>query len=62
MCCANTYVQSIEVTMSINFNEALDIHPQALVLREMRIEILAANLANADTPTLKCAIFILVRS
>jgi len=39
--------------MSIDFNSALDIHPQALVLREKRGEVLAANLANADTPDYK---------
>lgn len=39
--------------MAINFNNALGIHPQALVLREKRGEILAANLANADTPDYK---------
>jgi flagellar basal-body rod protein FlgB len=39
--------------MSINFNHALGIHPQALALREKRSEMLAANLANADTPDYK---------
>lgn len=39
--------------MAINFKNALGIHPQALVLREKRSEILAANLANADTPDYK---------
>ncbi len=39
--------------MAINFNNALSIHPQALALREKRGEILAANLANADTPDYK---------
>ncbi|QPK61909.1 flagellar basal body rod protein FlgB [Methylomonas sp. LL1] len=39
--------------MAINFNNALGIHPQALALREKRGEILAANLANADTPDYK---------
>lgn len=39
--------------MAINFNSALGIHPQALLLRERRGEILAANLANADTPDYK---------
>ena len=36
--------------MTINFDKALGIHPQALALREKRGELLAANLANADTP------------
>jgi flagellar basal-body rod protein FlgB len=41
------------MTMPINFNKALGLHPQALILREKRGEILAANLANADTPDYK---------
>ncbi len=39
--------------MAINFDTALGINPQALVLREKRSEILAANLVNADTPGYK---------
>lgn len=39
--------------MTINFDKALGIHPQALVMREKRSELLAANLANADTPGYK---------
>lgn len=39
--------------MAINFDNALGLHPQALTLRERRSEILAANLANADTPNYK---------
>ncbi|MFI3157371.1 MAG: flagellar basal body rod protein FlgB [Methylococcaceae bacterium] len=39
--------------MAINFDTALGIDPRALVLREKRGEILAANLANADTPDFK---------
>lgn len=39
--------------MAINFDNALGIHPQALALREKRAEILAANLANVDTPDYK---------
>lgn len=39
--------------MPINFNTALDVHPQALMLREKRGEVLAANMANADTPDYK---------
>jgi flagellar basal-body rod protein FlgB len=39
--------------MAINFDNALGIHPQALSLREQRSEVLAANLANADTPNYK---------
>ncbi|MGR8919827.1 MAG: flagellar basal body rod protein FlgB [Gammaproteobacteria bacterium] len=33
-----------------SFNDALGIHPQAVVLRSRRAEVLAANIANADTP------------
>lgn len=39
--------------MAINFDTALGIHPNALAFREKRGEILAANLANADTPNYK---------
>ncbi len=39
--------------MSISFDKALGIEPKALVFREKRSEILAANLANADTPNFK---------
>lgn len=39
--------------MTINFDNALGVHPQALMLREKRSEVLAANLANADTPNYK---------
>jgi flagellar basal-body rod protein FlgB len=36
--------------MAIGFEQALRIHAQALTVRSQRAEILAANLANADTP------------
>lgn len=39
--------------MPINFDKALGIHPQALTLRARRSEVLAANMANADTPGFK---------
>lgn len=39
--------------MSISFKAALGIHDQALLLRSRRTEILAANLAHADTPNYK---------
>jgi len=39
--------------MAISFDNALGIHPQALALREKRSEVLASNLANADTPNYK---------
>lgn len=43
--------------MAINFNTALGIHPRALMLHEKRSEVLAANLANADTPDYKARDF-----
>lgn len=39
--------------MRINFENALGIHPDALKLREQRSVVLAANMANADTPNYK---------
>jgi len=39
--------------MSISFSNALGIHEQALELRVKRAEVLANNLANADTPGFK---------
>lgn len=39
--------------MAINFENALGIHEQALRMRERRSELLAANIANADTPGYK---------
>lgn len=39
--------------MSITFKDALGIHEQALTVREKRAEVLANNLANADTPNFK---------
>ncbi|HAO34337.1 MAG TPA: flagellar basal body rod protein FlgB [Candidatus Competibacter sp.] len=36
--------------MAINFERALSIHGQAMQVRSRRAEILASNLANADTP------------
>ena len=36
--------------MSIRIDEALGVHERALALRMQRSEILAANLANEDTP------------
>ncbi len=41
------------IIMTINFGTALGIHPQALAMRERRGELLAANMANADTPGYK---------
>ncbi|WP_417585147.1 flagellar basal body rod protein FlgB [Nitrincola sp.] len=39
--------------MAINFNSALGIHDDALALRGRRAEVLANNIANADTPNFK---------
>ncbi|MCP8464836.1 flagellar basal body rod protein FlgB [Pseudomonas sp. ZM23] len=39
--------------MSISFDKALGIHQQALSFRSQRAEVLANNLANADTPNFK---------
>ncbi|UUC51891.1 flagellar basal body rod protein FlgB [Pseudomonas citronellolis] len=39
--------------MSISFDSALGIHAQALSFRSQRAEVLANNLANADTPNYK---------
>ncbi|MBE0483343.1 MAG: flagellar basal body rod protein FlgB [Bacterioplanes sp.] len=38
---------------SINFNNALGIHANALQVRAKRAEVLANNLANSDTPGFK---------
>ena len=39
--------------MPINFERALSVHDDALLLRGRRASILAANIANADTPNYK---------
>ena len=39
--------------MSISFDSALGIHEQALGFRAQRAEVLANNMANADTPNYK---------
>jgi flagellar basal-body rod protein FlgB len=39
--------------MAINFSNALGISEQALMVREARAQVLANNLANADTPGFK---------
>jgi len=41
------------LTMSISFDKALGIHEQALGFRAQRAEVLANNMANADTPNYK---------
>ncbi len=39
--------------MAINFDKAFGIHEAALTLKAKRAEVLATNLANADTPNYK---------
>jgi len=39
--------------MAISFDRYLGIHDDALILRSKRTELLAANMANADTPGYK---------
>ena len=39
--------------MSISFDKALGIHEKALDFRAQRAEVLANNIANADTPNYK---------
>lgn len=43
--------------MAISFSNALGIHEQALNVRSQRAEVLANNLANADTPGFKARDF-----
>tara|TARA_B100001063_G_C16525382_1_gene433715 strand:+ start:82 stop:582 length:501 start_codon:yes stop_codon:yes gene_type:complete len=45
--------RSFGETMTISFSNALGIHEQALELRTKRSEVLANNIANADTPGFK---------
>ncbi len=39
--------------MAISFDNALGVHPLALKFRDQRAQLLASNLANADTPNYK---------
>jgi len=39
--------------MAISFEKALGVHPQALAVRAQRAEVIASNIANADTPGYK---------
>ena len=39
--------------MAISFNKALGVHEQALTFRARRVEVLANNLVNVDTPNFK---------
>src|SRR5262245_39375049 len=42
-----------EAGMAVNLNTYLGVHAQALTLESQRTQLLAANLANADTPGYK---------
>lgn len=46
------YLQE-DKNMTINFDKALGVHQQALSVRQQRTEVLATNIANADTPGYK---------
>ncbi|MEM5480819.1 flagellar basal body rod protein FlgB [Pseudoalteromonas fuliginea] len=39
--------------MAISFDKALGVHPQAMLIRSQRAEVIATNIANADTPGYK---------
>lgn len=39
--------------MAITFDKAFGLHPQGMVLRAKQAEIIASNIANADTPGYK---------
>ncbi|MEI8622227.1 flagellar basal body rod protein FlgB [Pseudoalteromonas sp. B129b] len=39
--------------MAISFDKALGVHPQAMLIRSQRAELIATNIANADTPGYK---------
>lgn len=43
----------VRFIMPISFDHALGIHQQALAIRSQRAELLASNIANADTPGYK---------
>lgn len=43
--------------MAINFDNALGIHQYSVGVRERRAEVLASNIANADTPGFKARDF-----
>jgi flagellar basal-body rod protein FlgB len=42
-----------DAVMPLDIDSALGIHPRMLALRTRRAEVLAANIANADTPNYK---------
>ncbi|QOL27061.1 flagellar basal body rod protein FlgB [Thalassotalea sp. LPB0316] len=39
--------------MAISFDKAFGIHPQGMLVRSKRAEVIASNIANADTPGYK---------
>jgi flagellar basal-body rod protein FlgB len=41
------------MVMAISFDKALGVHPQTMAIRTQRAELLATNIANADTPGYK---------
>ena len=49
----NDHIWLAERQLRIGIDNALGIHPQALELRSSRTEVLARNIANADTPGYK---------
>jgi flagellar basal-body rod protein FlgB len=53
----NTDKERMEFAGTMKFDDAFSVHPQALLLRQRRAEVLASNLANADTPGYKARDF-----
>ena len=39
--------------MAISFDKAFGLHPDAMLIRDRRAQVLAENIANADTPGYK---------
>ena len=39
--------------MAISFDKAFGVHPHAMLIRSQRVELLATNIANVDTPGYK---------
>ena len=54
-CCIQPYenLRQVVIMASISFDNALGLHAKALHVRAARAEVLANNLANADTPGFK---------
>tara|TARA_R110000737_G_scaffold263374_1_gene271396 strand:- start:185 stop:616 length:432 start_codon:yes stop_codon:yes gene_type:complete len=49
----NNFINLEVFIMAISFEKAFGIHPQGLQVRAKRAEIIASNIANADTPGYK---------